>query len=96
MAVAQTEWMQKVALPVGSPQALVAVVAANTAPACTLHSIYRDFGSRTFNLNLKADDDALLKYLDDDRSMDNKFNTVSLSFDRICLTSHLHAHYSEA
>ena len=33
-AVAQIEWMQKVDVPVGSPQALVAVAAANTAPAC--------------------------------------------------------------
>lgn len=35
MAVVQTEWMQKVDVPAGSPQALAAVAAANTGPACT-------------------------------------------------------------
>lgn len=34
MAVAQVEWMQKVDVPVGTLQALVAVAAASTAPAC--------------------------------------------------------------
>ena len=35
MAVARIEWMQKVDVPVGNPQALVAAAAANTVPACT-------------------------------------------------------------
>ena len=36
MAVARIERMQKLGVPVGSPQALVPVAAANTAPACTM------------------------------------------------------------